>query len=148
MALRLVWVPLAVVALAAALAIGILAQDEEEAVEEGEEGGEDEGVIVETPLGFIRGVQFDNILNGSFFAFFGIPYAKPPIGPLRFLVSTFNLYFDEVGISSCILKDFCRIIAVSLLEFSFFHRTYPFSHAVGKISISLFHPKPFLILSA
>lgn len=42
---------------------------------------------VETLNGLVRGVQNKTLLKGvSFYAFKGIPYAKPPIGDLRFKV--------------------------------------------------------------
>lgn len=44
------------------------------------------GLIVKTNNGLIKG-KFMATKNGKLFASFtGIPYAEPPIGPLRFLV--------------------------------------------------------------
>lgn len=43
--------------------------------------------VVETSNGKIRGILNTTFLNGiSFYSFKGIPYAKPPIGDLRFKV--------------------------------------------------------------
>lgn len=46
-----------------------------------------EFVIVDTDLGRIRGVKKVSALETPFNAFLGVPYAKPPIGELRFKVS-------------------------------------------------------------
>lgn len=44
--------------------------------------------IVQTTHGSVKGI-FGKSRNGaSFYAFKGIPYAKPPVGPLRFKVNT------------------------------------------------------------
>lgn len=45
-------------------------------------------LIVTTSLGKVEGKQVDSILpNEKYYAFLGIPYAKPPVGELRFMVS-------------------------------------------------------------
>lgn len=52
--------------------------------------------IVETDSGPIRGVRNTTLLNGAiFYAFKGIPYAKAPIGDLRFKVITKIFYSDN-----------------------------------------------------
>lgn len=43
--------------------------------------------IVDTDLGRIRGIKKVSALGTSYTAFLGVPYAKPPIGELRFKVS-------------------------------------------------------------
>lgn len=44
-------------------------------------------VLVETPIGPIRGKTLTTLLAGkSYNAFKGIPYAEPPVGKLRFKV--------------------------------------------------------------
>lgn len=43
--------------------------------------------IIETENGQVRGLRKTTLLNGIlFYSFKGIPYAKPPIGDLRFKV--------------------------------------------------------------
>jgi len=43
---------------------------------------------VVTPMGTVRGKEFfSGRQNKKFFAFTGIPYAKPPVDGLRFMVS-------------------------------------------------------------
>ncbi|CAH0550117.1 unnamed protein product [Brassicogethes aeneus] len=42
------------------------------------------GFIVDTADGKVKGKVCDDYLGGKFFGFYGIPYAKPPIGDLRF----------------------------------------------------------------
>ncbi|XP_065225810.1 esterase FE4-like [Planococcus citri] len=43
-------------------------------------------MIVQTKLGPIRGKECESLVNGKkFYSFLGIPYAKPPIGELRFM---------------------------------------------------------------
>lgn len=42
--------------------------------------------IVEISHGQLRGTLFDNLEGNKFCAFLGIPYAKPPVGNLRFKV--------------------------------------------------------------
>ena len=52
-------------------------------------GGE---AIVSTPIGQIEGSSMKSSTGREFLAFRGIPYAKPPIGDLRFQVrETLNL---------------------------------------------------------
>lgn len=43
-------------------------------------------LIVTTEQGKVRGKTWLDYHGGSFYAFTGIPYAKAPIGPLRFKV--------------------------------------------------------------
>ena len=44
-------------------------------------------VIIETPLGSVRGFETWSFENKLFYSFLGIPYAKPPVGTQRFNVS-------------------------------------------------------------
>lgn len=44
-------------------------------------------LIVTTEQGKVRGKTCVDYHGGTFYAFSGIPYAKAPIGPLRFKVS-------------------------------------------------------------
>ena len=45
-------------------------------------------LIVEVSQGKLQGKESKSILNGNtYYSFLGIPYAKPPIGDLRFKVS-------------------------------------------------------------
>ena len=44
-------------------------------------------VIIETPLGLVRGFETWSFQNKLFYSFLGIPYAKPPVGIHRFNVS-------------------------------------------------------------
>ncbi|XP_076048048.1 carboxylic ester hydrolase-like isoform X1 [Oratosquilla oratoria] len=50
----------------------------------GESGGESGGYEVSIPLGRLSGRLETSIEGRSFYAFRKIPYAKPPVGPLRF----------------------------------------------------------------
>lgn len=43
--------------------------------------------VVETRAGKLRGLIDKTVLGDDFYAFKGIPYAKPPVGQLRFQVS-------------------------------------------------------------
>lgn len=43
--------------------------------------------IVETSFGPVRGIKRTSAVGDQFFSFRGIPYAKPPVGELRFKVS-------------------------------------------------------------
>lgn len=45
-------------------------------------------ILVQTKSGPVRGRQRISCESISFISFQGIPYAKPPIGPLRFKVNT------------------------------------------------------------
>lgn len=53
--------------------------------------------VVETTHGKVLGKKIKTLLNGdSYYGFMGIPYAKPPVNELRFLVSsTFHLSFPS-----------------------------------------------------
>ena len=44
--------------------------------------------IVKIKQGLLRGVKTFSIRNREFYAFLGIPYAKPPVGKLRLKVNT------------------------------------------------------------
>lgn len=46
-----------------------------------------EFVIADTEYGKVKGVKKTSVLNTVYNAFFGIKYATPPIGDLRFKVS-------------------------------------------------------------
>lgn len=43
--------------------------------------------VIKTTFGPVRGLQRTSKLGELFYSFRGIPYAKPPVGPLRFKVS-------------------------------------------------------------
>lgn len=44
----------------------------------------EEDVIVKTKLGSLEGVKSSSSKGNDFYSFLGVPYAEPPIGPLRF----------------------------------------------------------------
>lgn len=70
----------------------------------------DELPIVKTKSGDIIGSISTTLLDQrKFFSFQGIPYAKPPIGPLRFRVSTL-VYSINDFLLKC-LVTFQRIIS-------------------------------------
>lgn len=43
--------------------------------------------IVSTHAGCLKGKKAKDRNGGTYFSFQGIPYAKPPLGPLRFKVN-------------------------------------------------------------
>jgi hypothetical protein len=47
---------------------------------------EEEGPVVQIEQGTVRGLQAVSVRDKEFLAFLGIPYAKPPVGELRFKV--------------------------------------------------------------
>lgn len=49
-----------------------------------------DGLIVETESGKVRGAIQNSILGATYYAFKGIPYARPPIGQFRFQVRLKN----------------------------------------------------------
>lgn len=50
-----------------------------------------ERVIVETKVGKLRGKRsYSSFSNKTYYSFVGIPYAKPPVGDLRFKVRFIN----------------------------------------------------------
>lgn len=55
-------------------------------------------IIIETNSGPIRGIKRTTILGDDYLSFQSIPYAYPPVGPLRFRVnrihSNYGLMFD------------------------------------------------------
>lgn len=51
----------------------------------------EETLIVETNYGPVRGQKRTSVLGEQFFSFRGIPYAKPPVGELRFKVCELNI---------------------------------------------------------
>lgn len=56
-------------------------------------------------LGRLRGVVERSVDGGSYLAFKGVPYAKPPLGRLRFAVSFMLRIFEEL----IFVKDRCHI---------------------------------------
>lgn len=48
--------------------------------------------IVEISDGKVRGTVLKNLDGEDYYAFLGIPYAKPPIGKLRFKVSFLSCF--------------------------------------------------------
>lgn len=42
--------------------------------------------VLKLAQGKVQGSVRENFLGGTFYSFQGIPYAKPPVGPLRFKV--------------------------------------------------------------
>lgn len=56
----------------------------------GKQSNEGKFTIIETSNGAIRGQRFTTLFhNKTYYSFKGIPYAKPPVGELRFKVSTY-----------------------------------------------------------
>lgn len=55
-------------------------------------------MIVKVQQGLVDGDEHTSVLTGEkYYSFLGIPYAQPPVGDLRFRVSTF---------SNCIHRNF------------------------------------------
>jgi len=55
-------------------------------------------VIAETEYGEVQGVKTDSVLNEPYIKFLGIPYAKAPLGELRFKVrSALITYFYSLS---------------------------------------------------
>lgn len=48
---------------------------------------EERPIVVGTTYGAVVGSKRTTILGDVFYSFLGIPYAKPPVGDLRFKVS-------------------------------------------------------------
>lgn len=48
--------------------------------------------IVQTQLGALKGRIAEDYNGKSYYSFQGIPYAKPPLGELRFKVSFFKTF--------------------------------------------------------
>ena len=52
----------------------------------------DENPIVTVKQGSLKGLKKTSAYNTPYYAFLGIPYAKPPVGDRRFKVSFVNIY--------------------------------------------------------
>lgn len=55
-------------------------------------------IEVKTKSGLVKGYRISSSFNYRYFNFIGIPYAKPPIGELRFKVCILSIkyiYFPE-----------------------------------------------------
>lgn len=63
-------------------------------------------------LGRLRGIVEKSVDGGSYLAFKGVPYAKPPLGKLRFAVG-FTFYI--LCRSALLLKDLSPCITYVLL---------------------------------
>lgn len=50
--------------------------------------------FVQTNYGRIKGILTLSLLNNIFYSFYGVPYAKPPLGELRFKVSLAKYKLD------------------------------------------------------
>lgn len=62
-------------------------------------------IVVDSNLGSIQGYPFKTRNSREVFLFAGIPYATPPLGDLRFLVSII-MYFQSLIL---ILVTFCKL---------------------------------------
>lgn len=51
-----------------------------------------EEIVVKTKSGLVKGFKIASNFDYSYFNFIGIPYAKPPIGELRFMVCFFSYH--------------------------------------------------------
>lgn len=49
-------------------------------------------ILVEVEQGKLQGTTGQDYYGGKFFKFLGVPYAKAPIGDLRFKVNTFDFF--------------------------------------------------------
>lgn len=49
-----------------------------------------EEITVKTESGLVKGFKIASQYNYQYYNFLGIPYAKPPVGELRFKVCVFN----------------------------------------------------------
>lgn len=49
-------------------------------------------LVIETNSGPVRGIKRTTILGDDYLSFQSIPYAKPPIGSLRFRVTKFEFF--------------------------------------------------------
>lgn len=73
-----------------------------------------EGPAINTPQGDIRGIWKTTVGGRKIEAFLGIPYAKPPVGPLRFRVSLLIKFKVEMILQSKYnyfktrVKNFCE----------------------------------------
>lgn len=62
-------------------------------------------VIVQTEMGPVRGLCQQSFVGEKFYRFRGIPYAKPPIGDLRFKVSKKKNPSVDWSSHFCYIKD-------------------------------------------
>jgi hypothetical protein len=58
-----------------------------EEVEEEEEEDKNSNPLVRLTLGKLRGVKLESRGGREYFGFYNVPYAQPPLGDLRFMVS-------------------------------------------------------------
>lgn len=69
-----------------------------------------EEVTVKIKSGFVKGFKISSHYDYRFFNFIGIPYAKPPVGELRFKVYSEN-------------KTVFHIVAINFLKYiKYFHK--------------------------
>ena len=54
----------------------------------------DDAPVVELANGKVKGEEKESRDDRDFYAYRGIPYAKPPVGPLRFEVRKISIRFD------------------------------------------------------
>lgn len=51
-------------------------------------------VVISLKNGKVRGVkERSSVFDADFYSFYGIPYAQPPVGSLRFKASQYIIYF-------------------------------------------------------
>jgi hypothetical protein len=55
--------------------------------EEEKEEGKNSNPLVRLTLGKLRGVKLESRGGREYFGFYNVPYAQPPLGDLRFMVS-------------------------------------------------------------
>jgi carboxylesterase type B len=63
----------------------------------------DETVIVRVAQGSLRGQKVKTEAGATYYSFHAIPFAKPPVGPLRFKVSLIFLVMKKTYRCSSVL---------------------------------------------
>lgn len=79
-----------------------------------------------TRNGVLRGttVAGDTPEDSAYEAFYGIPYAQPPVGPLRFAVSTSPCVFNYIYLILYVICLSCLVAAYQLESKSHLYSNY------------------------
>lgn len=103
--------------------------------------GNEDHPLVHTAKGVLKGVRERSVGGRSFLSFYAIPYARPPLGRLRFQVVRLFLVFPLLSLFPSLLVPVFCIISFASFSFSLFilRRLFFF------ISVCLFFCRPVFL---
>ncbi|XP_059158609.1 cocaine esterase-like [Physella acuta] len=116
-----------------------------------------EFTVINTPMGQIKGAEVMASNNKTYWSFRGVPYAKPPVGPLRFakpepLQHRDGIFDATVPGYSCVQDNFFLLpgekVSEDCLSLSIYVKDFRVTRNSAKKVVVWFHGGAFLFGSA